>query len=185
MPRENIHNAPRPAGSTGPVYNAALQWVADKYLQLGVVADGGESLVGNLYGHREREIGLAMCRAIFAAGGYVGTAIRPNEMHERDSEDAVVGYLWPNAEYHKDQLSSTEALERRITSGDGVEVPADAIEVVVSGRDLRHHGRRVLEMVTEHDGPMASVWVDLDRRGVNRLIRMGRKARDAVFGRDE
>lgn len=34
-------------------------------------------------------------------------------------------------------------------------------------------------------GPYSDLWVSLDRKGVNDLIRILRRARDAAFGKDE
>ena len=58
---------------------------------------------------------------------------------------------------------------------------------------LRETGRRVLDVL---EGPVSELtsyredeyqglWATLDRTGVNRLIRMLRKARDTAFGKDE
>ena len=45
-------------------------------------------------------------------------------------------------------------------------------------------GRAILDSVTGSSSD-ASLWTWLDRPGVNRLIRILRKARDTAFGRDE
>lgn len=50
-------------------------------------------------------------------------------------------------------------------------------------------GRHILDTVvmseTGISGPYNSYWANLNRAGVNRLIRLLRKARDSAFGRDE
>ena len=45
-------------------------------------------------------------------------------------------------------------------------------------------GRQILDAVTGSSA-LNGIWTWLDRPGVNRLIRLLRKARDSSFGRDE
>lgn len=46
-------------------------------------------------------------------------------------------------------------------------------------------GENVLNAIDVIAPTYRGLWADLDRAGVNRLIRILRKARDAAFGRDE
>lgn len=46
-------------------------------------------------------------------------------------------------------------------------------------------GRDLLNSLDVTYGPMDGMYVSLERRGVNDLIRLLRKARDSAFGRDE
>lgn len=64
--------------------------------------------------------------------------------------------------------------------------PRDFIEIGVQAYDRA--GERLSEPVRNNAGKImswSSMWTDLDRAGVNRLIRDLRAARDKVFGKDE
>lgn len=50
----------------------------------------------------------------------------------------------------------------------------------------QHAGRQVLDAVTGSSSEVGTAWAThLDRYGLNRLITLARKARDAAFGKDQ
>ena len=67
-------------------------------------------------------------------------------------------------------------------------VPVDAVSTEAEKEALAERGRGVLNVLDclsdFGERGYAGVWADLDRAGINRLIRILRKARDAAFGAD-
>lgn len=64
--------------------------------------------------------------------------------------------------------------------------PYDYIEIGIQAYDA--NGERRTEPLRNNKGQVmewSSMWTDLDREGINRLIRDLRKARDKAFGKDE
>lgn len=75
-------------------------------------------------------------------------------------------------------MGSDADLLDRITSAENADQEADLMNEL---------GRVILDCVTGSSvgGGYTSLWTDLDRAAINRLIRLARQARDAAFGRDE
>lgn len=68
------------------------------------------------------------------------------------------------------------------STGDDYVPPLEAIEApVVSGREVTEDDFVELEGMR----PQSGWYIDLNRRGINELIRVLRRARDQAFGRDE
>jgi hypothetical protein len=72
----------------------------------------------------------------------------------------------------------------RIKKDRGIDIHAGYSEANAESVLNNELGRMILDAVTGSSN-LDGVWTWLDRAGVNRLVRLLRKARDAAFGRDE
>jgi hypothetical protein len=121
--------------------------------------------------------------------------------NDRDGYDVQVGWHNDGADV---QLGIETADGRSLLTmlyGSDPQLERIAREVAEIGRkpltaaDARAFGREILDVIEggpagtppEASAPWSyySVWARLDRHGVNRLVRMLRRARDAAFGADE
>lgn len=74
-----------------------------------------------------------------------------------------------------------EELARRVS--DIIKSQSNDSGLHLSSEDAGH---AILDAINEvTDGGYLGLWSDLDRHGINQLIRILRKARDAAYGKDE
>lgn len=114
---------------------------------------------------------------------------------DRDEVQVGVGYTGSNGEqYHLvDAIYGDPDLLADIGSSlvtalkDQNSSLSDALRLIEDGKREGYAcvGRQVLDAVTGSTPAGTAVWADLDRRGVNALIKLLRRARTAAFGQDE